>query len=93
MDADGFIPVTLIASFHRVRSLTTDINLVICSIKQSEHLELVDGFKVSFILYCNFLIFLCIAKPLLVCMVGVTWIRCERPGEAVRAIALPSEEL
>lgn len=46
MDSDGFIPVTLIASFHRVRSLTTDINLVICSIKQSEQLELVDGFKV-----------------------------------------------
>lgn len=50
MDADGFIPVTLIASFHRVRSLTTDINLVICAIKQSEHLELVNGFKVSLII-------------------------------------------
>lgn len=46
MDSDGFIPVTLIASFHRIRSLTNDINLVICAIKQSEHLELVDGFKV-----------------------------------------------
>lgn len=47
MDAEGFIPVTLIASFYRVRSLTTDINLVICAIKQSEQLELADGFKVS----------------------------------------------
>ncbi|XP_065207495.1 la-related protein 1 isoform X2 [Planococcus citri] len=46
MDSEGFIPVTLIASFHRVRSLTNDLNLVICAIKQSEHLELVDGFKV-----------------------------------------------
>lgn len=47
MDAEGFIPVTLIASFHRVRSLTTSIDLVIRAIKQSEQLELVDGFKVS----------------------------------------------
>lgn len=46
MDSEGFLPVTLIASFHRVRSLTNDLNLVVCAIKQSEHLELVDGFKV-----------------------------------------------
>lgn len=48
MDADGFLPVTLIASFYRVRSLTNDVSLVICAIKQSEHLELVDGFKVIY---------------------------------------------
>lgn len=53
MDSEGFIPVTLIASFHRVRSLTNDLNLVVCAIKQSEHLELVDGFKVN----CTFFFF------------------------------------
>ena len=29
MDSDGFLPITLIASFHRVQALTTDINLII----------------------------------------------------------------
>lgn len=28
MDADGFLPITLIASFHRVQALTTDISLI-----------------------------------------------------------------
>ncbi|XP_012585447.1 PREDICTED: la-related protein 1 [Condylura cristata] len=28
MDADGFLPITLIASFHRVQALTTDIALI-----------------------------------------------------------------
>lgn len=28
MDADGFLPMTLIASFHRVQALTTDISLI-----------------------------------------------------------------
>lgn len=46
MDSDGFIPITLIASFHRVQALSTDVALVISSIKESETLELVDGFKV-----------------------------------------------
>lgn len=29
MDSDGFLPITLIASFHRVQALTTDISLII----------------------------------------------------------------
>lgn len=46
MDPEGFLPVTLIASFSRVRSLTTDINKVIMAIQDSDKLELVDNFKV-----------------------------------------------
>lgn len=29
MDSEGFLPITLIASFHRVQALTTDISLII----------------------------------------------------------------
>lgn len=46
MDPNGFLPVTLIASFHRVRGLTPDLNKVIAAIQQSDKLEL-DNFKVS----------------------------------------------
>lgn len=47
MDAQGFLPITLIASFHRVQTLTTDVGLVIEAIMESDKLELVDGFKVK----------------------------------------------
>lgn len=47
MDAQGFLPITLIASFHRVQTLTTDVGLVIEAIMESDKLELVDGFKVT----------------------------------------------
>lgn len=47
MDAQGFLPITLIASFHRVQTLTTDVGLVIEAIMESDKLELVDGFKVN----------------------------------------------
>ncbi|XP_073999100.1 la related protein isoform X2 [Rhodnius prolixus] len=46
MDRDGYLPVTLIASFHRVRALTTDINKIISAIVSSDQLDLVDNFKV-----------------------------------------------
>jgi la-related protein 1 len=29
MDPDGLIPISLIASFHRVQALTQDVNLII----------------------------------------------------------------
>lgn len=29
MDTDGWIPISLIASFHRVQALTQDVNLII----------------------------------------------------------------
>lgn len=47
MDAEGYLPVTLIASFHRVRALTTDINKVIAAIQASKKLQLVENFKVG----------------------------------------------
>lgn len=53
MDAQGFLPITLIASFHRVQTLTTNVGLVIEAIMESDKLELVDGFKVKFIFDCT----------------------------------------
>lgn len=46
MDPEGCIPVTLIASFHRVLALTTDVALLINAIKESEKLEFLEGYKV-----------------------------------------------
>ncbi|KAG7204418.1 hypothetical protein KM043_004857 [Ampulex compressa] len=46
MDMQGFLPITLIASFHRVQTLTTDMALVIEAITDSDKLEMVEGFKV-----------------------------------------------
>ena len=46
MAADGTIPVTLIASFHRVRALTADVQLVLDAIRDSDKLQLIGGFKV-----------------------------------------------
>ncbi|KAL4712783.1 hypothetical protein ACJJTC_019435 [Scirpophaga incertulas] len=46
MSPDGTIPVTLIASFHRVRALTADVHLVLDAIRASDRLQLVNGFKV-----------------------------------------------
>lgn len=46
MAADGTIPVTLIASFHRVRALTPDMQLVLDAIRESDKLQLISGFKV-----------------------------------------------
>lgn len=46
MDKEGYLPITLIASFHRMRSLTTDLAKVIDAIAASEELELLNRFKV-----------------------------------------------
>ncbi|XP_028160899.1 la-related protein 1 isoform X2 [Ostrinia furnacalis] len=46
MAPDGTIPVTLIASFHRVRALTADVQLVLDAIRDSDKLQLISGFKV-----------------------------------------------
>ncbi|MEQ2306288.1 La ribonucleoprotein domain member 1B [Ameca splendens] len=42
MDAQGFLPISLIASFHRVQALTTDVNLIMEALKRSTEVELVD---------------------------------------------------
>lgn len=49
MDDEGYLPVMLIASFHRVQALNTDIAVIIEAIKESDQLELFKGFKVR----CN----------------------------------------
>lgn len=46
MDADGYLPVTLIASFHRVQALTSNLTVVVEAINNSDKLELAAGFKV-----------------------------------------------
>lgn len=46
MDEEGFLPVTLIASFHRVQALTNDVSLVISAMSESDKLEMQGGFKV-----------------------------------------------
>ncbi|CAH2006249.1 unnamed protein product [Acanthoscelides obtectus] len=46
MDPEGYVPVSLIASFHRVRALTHHVALVVEAISYSDKLELTAGFKV-----------------------------------------------
>lgn len=46
MDAEGYLPVTLIASFHRIQALTTDVAVVVTAIQESETLDMENGFKV-----------------------------------------------
>lgn len=46
MDCDGYLPVTLIASFHRVRGYTNDLNRVLSAISTSDKLQL-EGLKVG----------------------------------------------
>lgn len=43
MDQQGFLPISLIASFYRVQALTQDVQVVIDSIKDSSLIELVHG--------------------------------------------------
>ena len=40
MDPEGYLPISLIASFHRVQMLTTDFSLIIQSLEQSASVEL-----------------------------------------------------
>uniref|UniRef100_A0A671XER2 La ribonucleoprotein 1B n=1 Tax=Sparus aurata TaxID=8175 RepID=A0A671XER2_SPAAU len=42
MDVQGFLPISLIASFHRVQALTMDISLIMEALKSSKEVELVD---------------------------------------------------
>lgn len=46
MDAEGYLPISLIASFHRVQALTQDVSLVIQALQQSPLLKIKDGVKV-----------------------------------------------
>nr|XP_047934056.1 la-related protein 1B isoform X3 [Anser cygnoides] len=42
MDQQGFLPVSLIASFHRVQALTTNATLILEALKDSTEVETVD---------------------------------------------------
>lgn len=46
MDNEGYIPVALIASFHRILALTADVSLVIAAIQESDKLDMQDNYKV-----------------------------------------------
>jgi hypothetical protein len=54
MDSEGYLPVTLIASFHRVQALTHDFAKVVEAMQESDVLELCDGVKVSFRMTSSF---------------------------------------
>uniref|UniRef100_A0A8C1YGA7 La ribonucleoprotein 1, translational regulator n=1 Tax=Cyprinus carpio TaxID=7962 RepID=A0A8C1YGA7_CYPCA len=42
MDQEGFLPLALIASFHRVQALTTDVSLIKEALKDSKVVEIID---------------------------------------------------
>ncbi|KAF7493987.1 La-related protein 1 [Sarcoptes scabiei] len=46
MDENGFLPISLIASFHRVQALTQDFTFVVDALANSQLVEVVDGIKV-----------------------------------------------
>ena len=47
MSKDGFIPVSLIASFNRMKQLTQDVKLIVDVCKTSDKLEVKDEVWVS----------------------------------------------
>ena len=47
MDPEGCIPISLIATFNRVKALTQDIQLILEAVNVSDIVELVDGVKVT----------------------------------------------
>ncbi|XP_018495362.1 la-related protein 1B [Galendromus occidentalis] len=46
MDREGYLPVSLIAGFHRIKALTQDINLFIQAVKESSLVELRDNLEI-----------------------------------------------
>ena len=46
MDPEGYLPVSLIASFNRVQALTTDIAFIVQSVENSDVVETKNGLKV-----------------------------------------------
>jgi la-related protein 1 len=53
MDSEGYLPIKLIASFHRVYRLSTNIEVVCDAIKNSDVLE-VNDYKVCLRSYSYF---------------------------------------
>lgn len=46
MDDNGYLPISLIASFHRVQALTQDVQMIVDAISDSTQVELLEGIKV-----------------------------------------------
>ena len=46
MDADGYLPVSLIASFNRVQALTQDLLQIVQAVKESDIVEVKGDTKV-----------------------------------------------
>lgn len=46
MDPEGYLPITLIASFHRVKALSSDVALVLAAVKESDKLEVYKDFMI-----------------------------------------------
>lgn len=46
MDDEGYLPITLIASFHRIQALSADIQFVLSAVQESDQLEVFKNFKV-----------------------------------------------
>lgn len=46
MDQQGYLPITLVAGFHRVQALTQDVNIVIEALKDCPAVELKDNIKI-----------------------------------------------
>ena len=43
MDPEGYLPVTLVASFNRVRSLTNDVTFIMTAVQDSKVVQIKDG--------------------------------------------------
>ena len=52
MDSDGYLPVSLIASFNRVQALTTDITFIVQAVENSDVVETKNGVKVRQRFHC-----------------------------------------
>ena len=46
MNEDGYLPVTLLASFHRIQALTMDLSVILSAIKNSDKLEIAENYLV-----------------------------------------------
>lgn len=46
MDEQGFVPITLVASFNRIQALSSDVDFIIEAVKDSPSVEIVDNFRV-----------------------------------------------
>lgn len=47
MDAEGYLPIALIASFHRVQSMTQSNEVILSAINDSDKLELGSNMRVG----------------------------------------------